>query len=631
MCAVVGLFPPDRRAIPDLPSLRRMADALRHRGPDGQGFHVEPGIGLGHRRLAIVDLEGGHQPMASADGQVVVSFNGEIFNHVALRRELEACGHAFRTRSDTEVILHAWRQWGVACLDHFNGQFAFALWDDGRLLLARDRLGEKPLHYALLPDGTLGFASEIAGLLALPGLRRTLNPGALADFLALGYVPDPHCIYAGIHKLEPAHFLLLEHGMARVPAPRRYWRAPTRTVPAPLAPADMLAGQLGEAVRLRLMSDVPLGCFLSGGIDSGGIAALAATLGAPLESFCIGLDGSPDERPAAAALAQTLGGRHRDEWLTPDPLEDARAIAIVFGEPFGDASAVPTLAVSRLARRHVTVALSGDGGDEVFAGYRRHRWHQMISAVRRHIPPTLRQGVIGRLARAYPKLDRAPRWLRAKHSLTELSLDSALGYYAMVCRMDAARRHALLSPGLRAQLDGYDPGARFADLMGECDPDEPLLQAQYADLHTYLPGDILTKVDRASMAASLEVRPPLLDHGLVAWGMALPASLKLRGGVGKHVLREALRPLLPPATLARAKQGFATPIGASLRARAPELRARLLGAPMMDHGLLDAAGLTRLMDEHEAGRFDHGAALWQLLVLEGFLAGTSSGAMARAA
>lgn len=633
MCGVMGLFPPDRRALPDLPSLRRMAAALRHRGPDGEGFHIEPGMGLAHRRLAIVDLAAGQQPMRSADGQTVLSFNGEIFNHAALRRELEARGHEFRTRSDTEVILHAWRQWGVGCLDRFNGQFAFALWDAGlgRLFLARDRLGEKPLHYAVLPDGTLAFASEIAGLLALPGLSRALDPAALADYLALGYVPDPGCIHAAIRKLEPAHFLILEHGMASPPRPQRYWQAPTRVAAAPAEPAEELAARLGEAVRLRLMSDVPLGCFLSGGVDSGGIAALAARLGPALESFSIGLAGSADERPAAAALAGHLGGRHHAAAVLPDPLRDAREVAVIFGEPFGDSSATPTLAVSRLARRHVTVALSGDGGDEVFGGYRRHRWHQMTEAVRRHIPATLRHGVLGALARAYPKMDRAPQWLRAKHTLTELSLDSARGYYTMLCRMDAARRDALLSPALRAGLEGHDPAARFTRLMAECDPEEPLLQAQYTDLHTYLPGDILTKVDRASMAASLEVRPPLLDHTLVAWGMALPAALKLRGTTGKAILRDALAPLLPSEILTRPKQGFAAPMGQALRARMPELRARLRGPALMDSGLLSDAGLVRLMDEHESGRLDHGAALWQLLVLEGFLNQHSRSSQAEAA
>lgn len=621
MCALVGLFHPENMGHPDPNLVRRMADALKHRGPDGEGFHIEGGLALGHRRLAIIDLAGGHQPMATADGRFIVSFNGEIFNHEALHRELESLGHSFRTRSDTEVILHGYREWGLRCLDRMNGQFAFALWDTvaGELLLARDRLGEKPLHYARLPDRTIAFASEPAGLLALPALSRMLDRCALDDFLALGYVPGPQTIHAHIRQLPPGHVMLLRRGMAGLPPPLRYWQPPTRVATAPAdAPAELLA-RLEEAVRLRLVSDVPVGCFLSGGVDSAGVAVLAGRQGAALDSFTIGLPGTADERAPAALVAAMLGGRHHTEIASTDHLADARRIAAIFGEPFGDSSAVPTLAVSRLARRHVTVALSGDGGDEVFAGYRRHRWHRMAEAVRRLLPAGVRRPVLGRLAQAYPKLDRAPRWLRAKHTLTELSLESALGYYATVCHMAQARRRGLFTPRLREQLRDHDPAARFADLMDECDPDEPLLQAQYADLHTYLPGDILTKVDRASMAVSLEVRPPLLDHTLVEWGMALPARLKLNMHEGKRVLRDALRPHLPPALLARPKQGFAAPLGTALRARMPELRAALLGPAMLDSGWFDRPALSALLDEHEAGRFDHGQPLWQLLVLEGFL------------
>ncbi|PZW46775.1 asparagine synthase (glutamine-hydrolysing) [Humitalea rosea] len=624
MCAVVGLFHPTSPRSPDSGLVRRMADALRHRGPDGAGYHAEPGLALGHRRLAIVDLAGGAQPMSNADGSLVISFNGEIYNHEALRRDLEALGHHFRTRSDTEAILHAWREWGPGCLDRLNGMFAFALWDRerGQLVLARDRLGEKPLHYARLPDGTIAFASEIAGLLMLPGLSRRLDPTALDDFLALGYVPDPNTIYADIRRLPPAHYLVLHRAsIGALPPPRRYWQPPTQVVAAPRDGGRELASRLHEAVRLRLMSDVPLGCFLSGGIDSGAITTLAAaaTKG-PLDSFTIGFDGECDERAQAAHLAAQLGTRHHEAMATSDYVAAARHQAALFGEPFGDVSAIPTLAVCRLARRHVTVALSGDGGDEVFAGYRRYRWHQMAEAVRRHIPARIRRPVIGGLARAYPKLDRAPRWLRAKHTLTEISLDSALGYYGTVSRIGQERRRALLSPGMRAAVDGHDPAARFGALMEECDPDDSLLQAQYADLHTYLPGDILTKVDRTSMAVSLEVRPPLLDPTLAAWGLALPAGLKLQGGQGKHLLRVALRSILPAEVLQRRKQGFAAPIGQQLRAQAGAVRARLLGGPMLDSGVFDAPALARLVDQHMAGSFDHSQALWQLLVLEGFLA-----------
>jgi asparagine synthase (glutamine-hydrolysing) len=632
MCGVVGLFHPESPRAPDGALLRRMADALRHRGPDGEGFHVEPGLALGHRRLAIIDLAGGHQPMCSTDGRHVVSFNGEIFNHEALRTELEGEGHRFRTRSDTEVLLHGWRAWGMALLDRLNGQFAFALWDQvaGHLLLARDRLGEKPLHYARLPDRTIAFASEAAGLLAIPSLSRMVDREALDDFLALGYVPDPGSIHAAIRQVPPGHVLHLKRNMIGLPPPRRYWQPPTRLAAVPAEPVAEMTTRLAEAVRLRLVSDVPVGCFLSGGVDSAGIAVFAAREGKALDSFTIGLPGA-DERAQAREVAATLPGRHHLEEVAPDPLHDARRVAAIFGAPFGDSSAVPTHAVSALARRHVTVALSGDGGDEVFAGYRRYRWHQMTEAVRRLLPAGLRRPVLGRLARAYPKLDRAPRWLRAKHTLTELSLDSALGYYAMVEKVTRERRHALFAPRLRAQLEGHDPGARFATLMAECDPEATLLQAQYADLHTYLPGDILTKVDRASMAVSLEVRPPLLDHTLVEWGMALPTALKLRGGVGKQVLRDALRPHLPAGLLDRPKQGFAAPLGGALRARMDEVRATLLGPAMLDQGFFDDAALRQMLDEHEAGRSDHGQALWQLLVLEGFFAQEARPCLARAA
>jgi asparagine synthase (glutamine-hydrolysing) len=632
MCGLAGLFSFTGDARPDAGWLRRMTDALRHRGPDGEGFHLEPGIALGHRRLAIVDLAGGAQPMSSADGQVVIVFNGEIYNHEALRQELEAAGHRFRTRSDTEAILHAWREWGPGCLERLNGMFAFALWDrgSGQLMLARDRLGEKPLHYAQLPDGSIAFASELAGLLALPAVSRKLDPAAVEDFLALGYVPDPGTIYAGIRRLPAAHLLLLRRpGMALLPPPRRYWQPPTATRAAPAdAPAE-LAARLEDSVRLRLMADVPLGSFLSGGVDSGAVTALAARRASGMRTFTIGFPGGGDERPAAAGVAARLGTTHLSEISTPDYIAAAREQAAIFGEPFGDHSSVPTLAVCRLARQHVTVALSGDGGDEVFAGYRRYRFHQMAEAVRGYVPAAARRRVLGGLARIYPKLDRAPRWLRAKNTLTEISLDSALGYYRTVCRLQAENRRALFSPAMRGRLDGHDPGERFVGMMAECDPDEPLLQAQYADLQTWLPGDMLTKVDRASMAVSLEVRPPLLDHTLVEWGMALPASLKLHQGRGKEVLRQAMAPYLPDSILFGPKQGFAASIGEQLRQNATTLRSRLLDGPMMDSGLFDAGALGAMVDRHTSGRQEHGQALWQLLVLEGFLAAEAGEASAR--
>jgi asparagine synthase (glutamine-hydrolysing) len=627
MCGVVGLFHPLDPAPPDPAALRRMADAIAHRGPDGDGFHVEPHVGFGHRRLAIVDLAGGVQPMATADGQVVVVFNGEIFNHLELRAELEKAGHVFRTRSDTEAILHGWRQWGPGVAERLAGQFAFGLWDRarGELFLARDPLGEKPMHLAWLADGRLAFGSELAALLALPDLARRIDPTAIEDVLALGYIPDPATIYAGIRRLPPGHTLLLRRGEATRPEPRRYWAPPTRALAAPDAPAATLEALLDRAVRAQLMSDVPLGCFLSGGVDSGLVTALAARArreagGPAMATFTIGFPGASDERAAAASVAARHGTDHQSEADATDYVAAARDQARIFGEPFADHSSVPTLAVCRLARRHATVALSGDGGDEVFAGYRRYRWHLISEAVRRKIPAGARRTVIGALARAYPKLDRAPKWLRAKTTLTEMSLDSALGYYRMVCKFSDERRRGVFSPAFRATLDGHDPSARFPALMDQCDPDDSLLQAQYADLHTYLPGDILVKVDRCAMAVSLEVRPPILDPTVVGWGIALPAPLKISGGQGKAVLREAAAAHLPAELLARKKTGFAMPLADQLRARIPLLRERLLGGPMLDGGIFDRGGLARLIDEHERRLFDHAQPLWTLLMVEGFLA-----------
>jgi asparagine synthase (glutamine-hydrolysing) len=330
-------------------------------------------------------------------------------------------------------------------------------------------------------------------------------------------------------------------------------------------------------------------------------------------------------------VAERHGTEHRTQSATADYLAAARGQAAIFGEPFGDHSAVPTLAVCTLARKHVTVALSGDGGDEVFAGYRRYRFHKLSEGVRRMLPAGVRRQVIGRLAAAYPVMARAPRWLRARNTLTELSLDSALGYYRTVCKLHHDRRRGLYSAGVRTTLDGYDPSDRFTALMAECDPEDSLLQAQYADLHTYLPGDILTKLDRTSMAVSLEVRPPLLAHPMVEWGMALPAHLKLQGGVGKQILRQAMAPLLPQEVLAGPKRGFAQGIAGQFRERAETVRARLGGEAMLDSGLFDAAALHRLVDEHESGRADHAQPIWQLLVLEGFLRGATEPAEAEMA
>ncbi len=617
MCGLTGIYHPGAPIDRDL--LARMNGAIAYRGPDGDGFHVEPGIGFGHRRLSIVDVAGGAQPMWNEDESVVIIFNGEIYNFPTLRPELSALGHVFRNRCDTEAVIHAWETWGVDCLQHLNGMFAFALWDrrQGVLFLARDRLGKKPLYYAHTPSGALVFGSELAALMAVPDLPRRIDPAAVDDFFAFGYVPDPATIYAGVHKLPAAHYLLLGTGGT---TPTRYWTPPTQS--APMDEQDAIRGlvtHLSAATQSRLMSDVPLGAFLSGGVDSGAVVATAAGLQSdPLRTFTIGMPGPQDETALAAQVAARYGTDQHNDTAVPDYLDAARRQAAVFGEPFGDSSAVPTEAVCALARRHVTVALSGDGGDEVFAGYRRYRWHQMAEGVRAHIPAGLRRTVLGGLARVYPKMDWAPRPLRAKNTLTEISLDSALGYYRTIAKLHDAQRRALFSPSLRAALDGHDPSDRIVALMDQCDPADSLLQAQYTDIQTYLVGDILTKVDRTSMAHSLEARAPFLDYALVEWGMRLPQSLKLRGQEGKWVLKKAMEPMLPHDLLYRPKQGFATSLTTLFRDRMAEVRARLLGPAMLGSGLFDAAAIGRLLDEH-AATSDHAGPIWLLLTFEGFL------------
>ena len=631
MCGITGVFDLAGQRPIETALLRRMTAAIAHRGPDGDGFHEEPGVGLGHRRLAIVDPRAGQQPMYNEDGAVAIVFNGMIYNFQALRPRLEAAGHVFRTHCDTETIIHAWEEWGTNCLAELDGMFAFALWDRRQetLFLARDRFGKKPLYYAALDDGRFVFGSEMAALTSVPELPRRLAPEAVEDFFAYGYVPDPGTIYRDVQRLPPAHALLLRRG-GGMATPRRYWHAATatRAISETEAVAE-LGRQLTGSTAARLIADVPLGAFLSGGVDSSAVVATAARLRAGIDTFTIGFPGSEDETPFAAMVAQRYGTtQHTEQAAAIDYIDAAREQGRIFGEPFGDQSAVPTFHVCRLARRHAKVAISGDGGDEVFAGYRRYRWHVLVEAARGFLPAGLRRGAIGRLAAVYPKLDRAPRWLRAKHTLTELSLDSALGYYRTVARVQDEARRALFAPGLRAALDGYDPRARIGALMEESGSEDPLVQAQYVDLATWLPGAMLTKVDRASMANGLEVRAPFLDHRFVEFGLSLPAALKLRGGEGKYVLKRALEPLLPREVLYRPKQGFARSLGGLFRREAPRLRARLLGPALLDTGLFQADTIARLLDEHGAGRFDHSLALWHLLVFEGFAASELGGASA---
>jgi len=625
MCGIVGIF--DTRARRDVPRaiVERMNETVHHRGPDADGLHLEPGIGLGHRRLSIIDLATGQQPLYNEDGTVCVIFNGEIYNFQSLIPELTRLGHVFRTKSDTEVIVHAWEAWGEACVDRFRGMFAFALWDRTceTLFLARDRLGVKPLYYAVLPDGMLIFGSELKALLAHGGLARELDPCAVEEYFALGYVPEPRTIFAGAAKLPPAHTLTLRRG-ERVPAPREYWDV-RFTLDSRLSERDACAeliGRLDESVRLRMIADVPLGAFLSGGVDSSAVvAAMAAVSAGPVNTCSIAFsDPAFDESAHAQQVADRYRTRHFVHPVETDDFDLLDRLAALYDEPYADSSAIPTYRVCELARRHVTVALSGDGGDESFGGYRRYRLHLMEEKLRAPLPLAVRRPVFGLLGRLYPKADWAPRVFRAKTTFEALARDPVHAYFHSMSIMRDAMREELFAAPFKAKLGGYSALEVFRRHALRANHDDPLALIQYLDLKTYLVGDINTKVDRASMAHSLEVREPLMDHPLVEWLATLPSSLKIRGGQQKYFFKRALEPRLPHAILYRPKMGFAVPLVTWFRGPLRErLRDAILRSSLLETGFFNAAYLERLVREHQSGLRDHSAPLWSLLMFEAFL------------
>ncbi|MEX2649895.1 MAG: XrtA/PEP-CTERM system amidotransferase [Alphaproteobacteria bacterium] len=625
MCGIVGIFD-SREARPiDRALLGRMNDSLAHRGPDGEGLHVGPGIGLGQRRLAIIDIAGGRQPIYNETGDVVVVFNGEIYNFQDVRAELERRGHRFATRSDTEVIVHGWEEWGPACVDRLRGMFAIALWDARHqmLFLARDRVGKKPLYYAPLADGRVLLGSELKALLLEPTLSRALDPTAVEDYLALGYVPDPKSIYASVRKLAPAHRLAWRRGRPE-PTPERYWDVDFSAT-RPTSEADAVAAlgaELAEAVRLRLIAEVPLGAFLSGGVDSSAVVTAMAALSAePVETCSIAFgEAAYDESGYAEAVARRYGTRHHVRRVDIDDFDVIDRLATIYDEPFADSSAIPTYRVCGLARERVTVALSGDGGDEVFGGYARYRWHVEENRARAWLPGALGRAGFGLGARLWPDGPGVPSALRLKPTLAQLALDPVTSYFRSVATIDDGLRDRLVGPVLRRELQGYRAIEAITGPMRRAPTDDDLARVQYTDMHTYLPGDILVKVDRASMAHSLEVRVPWLDHGLMAWAATLPRSLKLAGREGKVLLKRAMEPRLPHDLLYRRKMGFAVPLATWFRGPlANRLRAALTSRRLAETGFFDMAAVERLVDEHQTGASDRGGALWALMMFEAFL------------
>lgn len=625
MCAIAGLFDLYSTAEVSETLLERMTASQAHRGPDGAGSHREPGVGLGHRRLAIIDLSAGQQPLFNEDRSVVVVYNGEIYNYRELMGELKQFGHVFRTQCDTEVIVHAWEQWGERCVEHFRGMFAFALWDRKQqcLFLARDRLGIKPLHYAVLDGGQLLFGSELKSLLVHPDLLRDIDPLAVEDYFAYGYIPEPRSIFRRTFKLPPGHTLCVRRG-GPLPRSRSYWEPPFAPLPAAseAALADELLARLQEAVRIRLVAEVPLGAFLSGGVDSGAVVAMMARASsAPVDTCSISFaDRAFDEGPYAAMVASRYHTCHHARRLEHDDTALIDRLATLYDEPFADSSALPTYRVCELARERVTVALSGDGGDETLAGYRRYRWHMHEERWRSLLPFGVRKPVFGLLGRLYPKADWAPRPLRAKTTLEALARDSVAAYFHSVSLMNDTMRARLFSPAMRHSLNQYNAVEVLRHHAKRCPTEHPLSRIQYLDMKTYLPGDILTKVDRASMAHGLEVRVPLLDHHLLEWVSGLPPALLLRGGEGKYLFKRALQAHLPEEILYRKKMGFSVPLAAWFRGPLRQrLQQGLRGGALAECGMFNVAYIEQLLAQHLSGRIDHSAALWSLLTFDSFL------------
>jgi asparagine synthase (glutamine-hydrolysing) len=605
--------------------LRRMNDTQHHRGPDEGDVYIEPGVGFGHRRLSVIDIAMGQQPLGNEDGSVMVCYNGEIYNYRELTAELKALGHTFKTKSDTEVIVHAWEEWGEDCVHHFRGMFAIGLWDRNKqvMFLARDRLGVKPLYYAMTPDGWFAFSSELKALRMHPSLPREIDPQAVEDYFAYGYVPEPKTIYKGALKLSPG-FRLTQKVGAPLAVPEQFWDVPFK-LHEKMTESDAqgeLVERLREAVKIRLVAEVPLGAFLSGGVDSSAVVAMMAGLdeGAVHTCSIAFKDKAFDESEYAQQVAQLYKTDHFVETVDTDDYGLLDTLAHLYDEPYADSSAIPTYRVCQLARKRVTVALSGDGGDENLAGYRRYRYAMAEQSVRGRIPEALRKPVFGTLGRMYPKADWAPRVFRAKTTFEALSRDLVEGYFHGVSIMSDAMRARLFSPKFRAGLQGYSAIDVMRGHAAKSPTDDPLSMIQYLDMKTYLPGDILTKVDRASMAHALEVRVPLLDHKLVEWISGLPPEMKLKGSEGKYIFKKAMEKYLPHDILYRRKQGFAVPLAAWFRGPLRErVQQALLGPTLADTGMFNQDFLRELVEQHLSGRRDYSAPIWSLLMFEAFL------------
>ncbi|MGA2260567.1 MAG: asparagine synthase (glutamine-hydrolyzing) [Acidobacteriota bacterium] len=612
MCGICGfLYFDDRPINPDI--VRSMSDTQRHRGPDESGIYVGKRIALGHRRLSIIDLASGQQPLSNEDGTIWISLNGEIYNYRDFHEELKST-HQFRTRSDTETIVHLYESHPAQFIERLRGMFAFALWDETAqtLILARDRVGKKPLYY-YLDESKLVFGSEIKSILQHPDLRIEVDEQAVSDYISLGYIPAPKSIYKSIRKLRPGHYLKVQGDRV---SEVKYWDlsfAEMEGIPE-AEWRERFLEEFTRAVDIRLMSEVPLGAFLSGGLDSSAVVAIMSRImSQPVKTATIGFEEDRfDESQYARQVSRHLKTDHYERVVTPDKIATIEKLAWHYDEPFADSSALPTYYVSQVAREKVTVALSGDGGDESFAGYRRYFYDLQENRLRSILPLPLRRTMFGPLALVYPKMDWAPRFLRAKSTFQSLAYDPVEGYFETMSTFRKADKPLALSPDLKQHLGGYQTVDLFRQYYGTADTKDPLSRIQYLDIKTYLTDDILTKVDRASMAHALEVRCPLLDHKVMELVASMPSALKLKGATAKYLLKKCIAPYLPAEIVNRSKMGFGVPLYDWFRNGIRDYARRHLLET--EDPYLDQKFVGKIWDQHQSGLRDRSAQLWTVLM-----------------
>ncbi|GMM71808.1 amidotransferase 1, exosortase A system-associated [Alteromonas gracilis] len=600
-------------------ALHAMHHAILHRGPDASGIYLDDHIGLCHRRLSILDLsEAGNQPMYSADNNLVIVFNGEIYNFLELRAELEQQGVAFKSHTDTEVILELYAREGVKCLQKLNGMFAFALWDKTKqeLFIARDRLGKKPLYY-FSDNGRFAFGSEIKAILALKDIPREIRLDAVYDFFAYQYVPDPKSIFKHIHKLPPAHYLVLNNDGFNI---HEYWDLSFKSVSSASEEVNkvQLKALLEKVTKQRMISDVPLGAFLSGGVDSSGVVAMMSEISeTPVKTCTIGFDNKEfNEADFAREIAEKYETEHHEFTVHQNVAEQLEHIASFFDEPFADPSLVPTFFVSELARKAVTVALAGDGGDEMFAGYEKYTTDDIENKLRNKFPESIRKTIFPSLAKIVGVLPGAIG-RKGKSLLTSLSHDPAMGFFITNSMMTDDMWNKLVKPNVATTLNGYHPSQYTLDMYNKADGPDHLSKILYTDIKTYMTGDILVKVDRMSMANSLEVRAPILDYQVAEFAATLPSSQKYRDGEKKYLLKEVFKPFIPDSLLYRKKMGFSTPLDEWFRGELKALsESRLLQCNEGLSDVFNTAAINSIWQEHQNRTKDHGIVLWSMLMYQ---------------